>query len=102
MGKSDTRERDLLGPRGPRRLLFALGVALLAVLPYVNGLGNGFTFDDVAIVANNPRIRSLHGLGQVLTTGWWGGTKPASLLYRPLTMATFAADYAVAQSNLTN
>jgi tetratricopeptide (TPR) repeat protein len=78
-----------------------MGVALCAVLPYLNGLRNGFTFDDVAIVAENRRIRSIGGLGEVVTTDWWNGKRPQSLLYRPLTMASFALDYAVARRGET-
>jgi len=78
-----------------RRLLLALGVALLATVPYLNGLRNGFTFDDVAIVAENQSVRSVAGLGDVVSTDWWDGKRPQSLLYRPLTMATFSIDYAV-------
>ena len=79
-----------------RPRLLALGIALLAVLPYLNGLRNGFTFDDIPLVAENPRIRSFAGLREVFMTDWWGGERSSSLLYRPLTMATFAADYAAA------
>jgi tetratricopeptide (TPR) repeat protein len=84
-----------------RRVLVALGVALCAVLPYLNGLRNGFTFDDVGIAAENRRIRSIAGLGEVFTTDWWNGKHPRSLLYRPLTMASFAIDYAGARRGET-
>jgi|GEM_PF-781416 cytochrome c-type biogenesis protein CcmH/NrfG len=73
-----------------------LVVVLLAMVPYLNGLRNGFTFDDVTIAAQNPRIRSMSGIGRAFTTDWWDGKHPQSLLYRPLTMATFAIDCAVA------
>ena len=39
-------------------------------------------------------MRSVAGLGDVFSTDWWDGKRPQSLLYRPLTMATFAIDYA--------
>lgn len=74
---------------------------MLATIPYLNGLGNGFTFDDVAIAAENPRLRSVAGLGEVVATDWWNGKRPQSLLYRPLTMASFAIDYAVARRGAT-
>jgi tetratricopeptide (TPR) repeat protein len=74
----------------------------LATIPYVNGLRNGFTFDDVAIVAENQRLRSAAGFGQVFSTDWWNGERPQSLLYRPLTMATFAIDYAVTRLGESN
>ena len=52
-------------PRGPgakRSRLLALGVVLLATIPFQNGLRNGFTFDDVRLAAENPRVRSIAGL----------------------------------------
>ena len=39
-------------------------------------------------------MRSVAGLGDVVSTDWWDGKRPQSLLYRPLTMATFSIDYA--------
>jgi tetratricopeptide (TPR) repeat protein len=78
-----------------RRL--ALGVVVLAALPYLNALRNGFTYDDLPLVAENPRIRSLAGIGRALTTDWWDGKRPQSLLYRPLTMASFGIDYAASR-----
>ena len=39
-------------------------------------------------------MRSVAGLGRVFSTDWWDGKRPQSLLYRPLTMATFSIDYA--------
>ncbi len=77
-----------------------MAVAALAAIPYANSLGNGFTFDDVAIVAENPRIRSLGGAAHAFADDWWSGRRPQSLLYRPLTTATFTLDYAVAQRSL--
>jgi len=82
-------------PRAIRVALVA-AVVLTAVLPYLNGLGNGFTFDDVALVQENPRVRSLAGVRRGFTTDWWNGERPRSLAYRPLTMAAFAIDYAIA------
>jgi tetratricopeptide (TPR) repeat protein len=79
------------------RLLMALGVALLATLPYVNALRNGFTMDDVPLVAENARIRSLAGIARAFSSDWWDGTRPRSLLYRPLAMASFGVDDAVAR-----
>jgi tetratricopeptide (TPR) repeat protein/uncharacterized membrane protein YozB (DUF420 family) len=84
-------------PRTDHRLRLAIGVAALSVLPYLNGLGNGFTFDDVPIVAENARLRPPIALGALFGTDWWDGTRPMSRLYRPLTMGSFAIDHAVAR-----
>lgn len=75
----------------------AAAVFVLAAVPYLNGLVNGFTFDDVPLVAKNTRIRSLGNVHELFATDWWNGQRPQSLLYRPLTMSTFAIDYAVAR-----
>jgi len=82
-------------PRNDHRLRLALGIAALSIVPYLNGLRNGFTFDDVPIVAENVRLRSAAGVGSLATTDWWNGERPMSRLYRPLTLATFAVDYTV-------
>ena len=84
-----------------RLRLLALGVALLATIPYLIGLGNGFAFDDVSIAAENPRIRSIEGIRRVFTTDWWDGTRSRTLVYRPLAMATLSADYAAARLGQT-
>jgi cytochrome c-type biogenesis protein CcmH/NrfG len=79
----------------PRRL--ALGIALVASIPYLNGLKNGFAFDDVVLAAENPRIRSIEGIGRTLTTDWWAGATSRTLVYRPLALITLSADYAAAR-----
>jgi len=85
--------RDELG-----RLKVAILVAILATVPYLNGIRNGFTFDDVPLAAENPRLRSAGALREAFTTDWWNGRRPQSLLYRPLTMASLAIDYAIART----
>jgi Flp pilus assembly protein TadD len=79
------------------RARHTLGIALLASIPYLNGLGNGFAFDDVAIAAENPRIRSIEGIGRTLTTDWWAGATSRTLVYRPIALVTLSADYAAAR-----
>lgn len=68
----------------------------------MNGITDGFTFDDVTIVAENPRIRSVDGMVHVFATDWWNGRHPHSLVYRPITMVSFAFDYAAARSGETD
>lgn len=75
----------------------ALVIALLAIVPYLNGLRGGFVFDDVPLIASNAGLRTGAGLAHLLVTDWWDGRRPGPLLYRPLVTATFAADAAVAR-----
>jgi len=64
----------------------------LAVFPYLNTLGNALVYDDLALTGENDRVRSLDPrpifLGRSLEryeVEW----------YRPLTIYTFALNYAV-------
>lgn len=76
--------------RGPGRRvgpsLVPLGVLAIAFLVYLSGLGNEFVFDDLLLVKENERIRTLENLPEIL--GFTG--KPA---YRPLRTASYALDY---------
>ena len=67
-------------------------VALLALLVAASALTNGFTLDDVPIIANNDRVHSLHGLFSLFSQTYWPPSEGASL-YRPLTMALFALQW---------
>jgi Flp pilus assembly protein TadD len=82
----------------PRRridLVAGLIVAALAFLAFVNSLWNGFASDDIRLIQDNPQIRHLSNLRDIFAEGnWpWRGREP---LYRPLTIFSFAVNYAVA------
>lgn len=76
---------------------------LLALLVYANTLGNGFTYDDNPIIAENPRVRSVFDIRGVWLTDWWAThadeeefpSPHRDRLYRPLTLFSFALNYAV-------
>ena len=70
-----------------------LWVVLVPLLVYANSLGNGFTFDDHAIVEDNPSILTLD-LGHIFTVPYWPNREHAGL-YRPLTTLSLALNYAV-------
>ena len=95
---TDARARE----SRPRFAALARPIALvlaLAVIAYANALRNGFTLDDIPIVAENPAVRSAGNTGTIFTTSYWsrGGTETLGdpTLYRPLTVVTYALDYAV-------
>lgn len=75
----------------------------LAVVCYASTAFNQFTYDDNAIVRDNPRIRSLTAFSDIWLRDWWYGdvdgdpiVDPArDRLYRPLTMCSFALNHAV-------
>jgi protein O-mannosyl-transferase len=78
----------------PGRL--AVLLALLAVAPFLNTFSNTFVLDDVPIIVENPLIRNVGNIGKIFTTNYWGEEKGARDrgLYRPLTVWTYAFDYA--------
>ena len=75
-------------------ILLSVSVALLATAVYVNSLGNGFAYDDETILQNREVLHNLANVGELVTAEYW----PAmfhSALYRPLTLLSFAVDWAV-------
>lgn len=109
MGRKQKHKRDRVGQtqtsrasntvESRRRLrVFAVVVALLAFLPYINALRGDFVLDDVDIVAQNPLIRDLGNVGRIFSTDYWSGAVGTMAvgdpgLYRPLTVSSFAIDY---------
>lgn len=61
-------------------------LALAAALPYLNTLLNGFVYDDMMQVMNNPYIVNFHHLRQIFSTGVWSyvGQQGVSNYYRPM------------------
>jgi protein O-mannosyl-transferase len=86
----------------PRHLAAVALVALLALLPGVFTVSE-FVYDDSWLIAENPRVHDLARFTDIWTTHWWEGSRAADsplaerldLLYRPLTMTTFALNVAV-------
>lgn len=70
-------------PRGLATLL----VALLAAIPYLNGLRGEFTFDDAAVVRENPHVMDSRSAIRPLL---FGANYPL-IPYRPLTMLSYRA-----------
>jgi hypothetical protein len=76
------------GRCGLKRLTPWLIVALCA-LAYANAVPNGFVFDDLTIVRDNPRLDSWGSLGGLLTANYWGDQNNDDRLWRPLTLLSF-------------
>ena len=94
------------GVRKTRGLLRGTGAAgpvmvvVLAALSFVLSLGNSFVFDDATMIQENPMIRDLRNLPEMLSTDYWGTLgRPdlfaGTLLYRPLVIVSLAVNYAV-------
>lgn len=66
-------------------------VGVAAFLVYANSLFNGFVFDDLITVRDNPIVREPRFLLYAFTTDYWRGTS-SDLLYRPLTVFSYGID----------
>jgi tetratricopeptide (TPR) repeat protein len=80
--------------RDPRRAirLTAVALVLATLVAYSNGLRGPFVFDDVFAIAENPTIRRLWPLSDVLLPRIDGGVTVSG---RPLLNLSFALNYAI-------
>ena len=71
-------------------------LALLGTVLYVSTVRNQFVLDDETAVRDNPIVHRFD-LVEIFTSDYWAGYHgDHSGLYRPLTVLTFAVNYAVA------
>ena len=78
----------------PRILLAALlALALLAMGPV---LVNDWVQDDTGIILHNPLIKSLSGVWEAFTHPYWPEKAQERELYRPLQIALFTLQWAIA------
>src|SRR5262245_41006222 len=76
-----------------RALLAVVGAAVLAGLP---SLLPGFIHDDHRIIEQNELIRDPRRIPEILTRGYWTvDANAVPNLYRPVTILSFAANYAI-------
>jgi hypothetical protein len=79
------------------RGIWQIGVLwLLAFIAYSNSFESGLVFDNTAIIANDPRIRSAtpETIQLIFTKEYWNG-RTTSGLYRPLTTLSYLMNYSV-------
>ncbi|MCH8969092.1 MAG: hypothetical protein IIA66_08245, partial [Planctomycetes bacterium] len=73
----------------------ALCVALAAIVVYLNALPNGFTYDDVPVIIENPATDPDAPWWEPWRRTWWSlgeWAGDADRPYRPLTVQTFALE----------
>ena len=68
---------------------------LIVAVCYANSIPNAFILDDILIVGANERIRHFDPV-HFLFQSYWGDLNHAGI-YRPLTISTFSAEYALWQ-----
>jgi hypothetical protein len=81
--------------RWPRDGVLAALVFVITFAVFANSLPNGFVYDDLEIIRDNPRLDSPMPLRKFFATSYWGATNPGTNLYRPLTIMSFALDRAI-------
>jgi Tfp pilus assembly protein PilF len=66
---------------------------ILVFALYFNTLGNGFLYDEQALIINNPYIKSFRHIPQLFTSDVFHFGLEHSDKYRPLSMLAYAVDY---------
>ena len=91
---SALHERDV-STAGRHRWLPVAVVSAVAVCAYLNALSNGFVWDDVYQVVENPWIRNGGHLREIFGSHVWGCRDHPSNYYRPLMHVANAAVVAI-------
>jgi hypothetical protein len=68
----------------------AIALAALAAIVALPSLANGFVYDDIPIIVENPLVHQLGALDAWRSSYW-----PAGGLYRPLTLQLFSLEWAL-------
>lgn len=76
-----------------RRHWLALSILGLALASSITSLGNGFAYDDQAIIVANQHVHSLADFGHRFLEPYWPADR-GSGLYRPLTILLFGLQWA--------
>jgi protein O-mannosyl-transferase len=69
-------------------------IAGLAVLASVTSILNGFAYDDVPIIVDDPRIHQLAGLWRMFGQPYWAPARGGGL-YRPVTSVLFGVEWVI-------
>lgn len=74
----------------------ALFVALVAFAASATGLWNGFAYDDLFMIRDNPSVKTLRGPLAYFGESYWGPTRGHPSAYRPVTVWLWALQWAAA------
>ena len=81
--------------RGRERRPWPALLLAAVLLAFANGLTGDFTYDDKAIVRDDPRIQQWENLPRIFTTHYFGGSLATGTSYRPIDLLSFAANWLV-------
>lgn len=83
-------QTNLLGGRNIKLLL--LGIAIAAILPYLNSLSCGFAYDDIQLLEKDPHLgESLGSILKLFSEDYWTPSLESGL-YRPLTKVSYGIE----------
>ena len=82
----------MLTPTQRPRLPLYAAVAALAIAASATGLRNGFALDDLALIAGNARVHTLHDWWRLFLQPYWPPQFGASL-YRPIVTLGYAVQW---------
>ena len=71
----------------------ALLLVAACLVSYANGLTGDYTYDDKAIVRDDPRIRAPAGIAQIFTTPYFGGPRGIGTGFRPILLTSYAVQW---------
>lgn len=76
---------------------YAIAVAVVALLSFIQTVTYDFTFDDVPIVRDNPLLTSLANVPEIFQTNYWGDSSEfkEKSVYRPLVILTYALQHSL-------
>lgn len=74
-------------------------VALACVAAYAGTLRNDFVFDDLAIVRDNPRLKSWGEAPGLLMSDYWESQSETDKLWRPVTMLSYLLNARLVSDN---
>ena len=75
------------------RLLWGAFLAAVCIAAYANGLTGTFTYDDKAIVRDNPRIRLPSRVPEIFSTSYFGSPRGSGTAYRPVLLLSYAVQW---------
>jgi tetratricopeptide (TPR) repeat protein len=77
------------------RLLLIMIIIVISCAVYGNTLLNGFVYDDVPQVVQNPWIREIRSIKEIFSTNVWAFQGISTNYYRPLMHISFMLSYAL-------